>query len=95
MKSLEEKLVYQKVDYTLEVILRESIGNIKKTWDIFLMFKFQPLKFQICLIKLILSFAVEETQTGAISFSVSHSNNYGISFGAGIKKKIFLDLEIH
>jgi outer membrane protein insertion porin family len=30
---------------------------------------------------------VEETKTGAISFSVSHSNNYGISFGAGIKEK--------
>ena len=30
---------------------------------------------------------VDETKTGAISFSVSHSNNYGISFGAGIKEK--------
>ena len=31
--------------------------------------------------------AVTETQTGAVSFSVSHSNNYGISLGAGIKEK--------
>ena len=37
--------------------------------------------------KIDLNFKVEETQTGAISFSVSHSNNYGIAFGAGIKEK--------
>ena len=37
-------------------------------------------------IKLTLSFIVEETKTGAISFSVSHSNNYGVSFGAGIQE---------
>ena len=37
--------------------------------------------------KIDISFLVEETQTGAVSFSVSHSNNYGISFGAGIKEK--------
>lgn len=30
---------------------------------------------------------VEETKTGAVNFSVSHSNTYGISFGAGIKEK--------
>jgi len=30
---------------------------------------------------------VEETKTGAVNFSVSHSNSYGISFGAGIKEK--------
>ena len=30
---------------------------------------------------------VEETKTGAVNFSVSHSNAYGISFGAGIKEK--------
>jgi outer membrane protein insertion porin family len=34
-----------------------------------------------------IGFEVEETQTGAISFSMSHSNNYGISFGAGIEEK--------
>jgi outer membrane protein insertion porin family len=32
-------------------------------------------------------FSVEETKTGAISFSVSHSNNYGVSLGAGIQEK--------
>jgi len=37
--------------------------------------------------KIDLSFTVVETQTGAISFSVSHSNNYGISVGAGIQEK--------
>ena len=30
---------------------------------------------------------VEETKTGAVNFSVSHSNTYGISFGAGIEEK--------
>ena len=37
--------------------------------------------------KIDISFNVEETKTGAVSFSVSHSNNYGISFGAGIQEK--------
>jgi outer membrane protein insertion porin family len=37
--------------------------------------------------KIDLNFAVKETKTGSISFSVSHSNNYGISFGAGIQEK--------
>ena len=37
--------------------------------------------------KIDLSFIVEETQTGTLSFSVSHSNNYGISVGAGIQEK--------
>lgn len=37
--------------------------------------------------KLNLVFNVEETKTGSISSSISHSNNYGISIGAGIKEK--------
>jgi outer membrane protein insertion porin family len=37
--------------------------------------------------KIDISFIVEETQTGSVSFTVSHSNNYGISFGAGIQEK--------
>ncbi len=37
--------------------------------------------------KIDINFNVEETQTGSISFSMSHSNNYGISFGAGIQEK--------
>ena len=37
--------------------------------------------------KININFSVEETQTGAISFTMSHSNNYGISFGAGIEEK--------
>ena len=37
--------------------------------------------------KIDINFTVEETQTGSVSFSMSHSNNYGISFGAGISEK--------
>ena len=37
--------------------------------------------------KINISFAVVETQTGSVSFSMSHSNNYGVSFGAGIEEK--------
>ena len=37
--------------------------------------------------KIDIDFHVEETQTGAVSFSMSHSNNYGITFGAGVQEK--------
>ena len=37
--------------------------------------------------KINLNFTVDETKTGAISFSLSHSNNYGIAIGAGIQEK--------
>jgi len=37
--------------------------------------------------KININLMVEETQTGSVSFSMSHSNNYGISFGAGIQEK--------
>ena len=37
--------------------------------------------------KIDIYFDVEETQTGSLSFSMSHSNNYGISLGAGIEEK--------
>ena len=37
--------------------------------------------------KIDINFTVEETQTGAISFTMSHSNNYGMTFGAGIQEK--------
>jgi len=37
--------------------------------------------------KIDIDFSVVETQTGSVSFSMSHSNNYGISFGAGIEEK--------
>ena len=37
--------------------------------------------------KIDINFSVEETQTGTVSFSVSHSNNYGVSFGAGIEER--------
>ncbi|MDC1290650.1 outer membrane protein assembly factor BamA, partial [Candidatus Thioglobus sp.] len=37
--------------------------------------------------KIDINFNVEETQTGSVSFSMSHSNNYGVAFGAGIQEK--------
>ena len=37
--------------------------------------------------KINIIFSVKETQTGSVSFSVSHNNNYGVSFGAGIQEK--------
>ena len=37
--------------------------------------------------KIDINFLIEETQTGAVSFSMSHSNNYGVAFGAGIEEK--------
>jgi len=37
--------------------------------------------------KIDINFNVEETQTGSVSFSMSHSNNYGVSFGAGVQEK--------
>jgi len=37
--------------------------------------------------KIDINFNVEETQTGSLSFSMSHSNNYGVSFGAGVQEK--------
>ena len=37
--------------------------------------------------KINIEFSLEETQTGSVSFSVSHSNNYGIALGAGIQEK--------
>jgi len=37
--------------------------------------------------KIDITFTVEETQTGSVSLSMSHSNSYGISFGAGIQEK--------
>jgi outer membrane protein insertion porin family len=37
--------------------------------------------------KINITFTVEETQTGSVSFAVSHSNNFGVSIGAGIEEK--------
>ena len=37
--------------------------------------------------KINIGFKVQETQTGSVSFTMSHSTNYGISFGAGIQEK--------
>ena len=37
--------------------------------------------------KIDLNLAVEETKTGTLSFSLSHSNKYGFSIGAGIQER--------
>jgi outer membrane protein insertion porin family len=37
--------------------------------------------------KINVEFSLKETQTGSVSFSVSHSNNYGVALGTGIKEK--------
>ena len=37
--------------------------------------------------KINIGLTVEETQTGSVSLSMSHSNNYGVAFGAGIQEK--------
>ena len=37
--------------------------------------------------KLNLDFVLEETKTGSINFSISSSNNYGVTVGAGIQEK--------
>ena len=36
--------------------------------------------------KININLSVEETQTGSVSLSMSHSNNYGVAFGAGIQE---------
>ena len=40
--------------------------------------------------KINLNFVVQETKTGALSAGVSHSQNFGMSFNAGIREKNFL-----
>jgi outer membrane protein insertion porin family len=66
--------------------LRESILNLRRL-GYFSDVQFSTSKVEGMPDKIDLSFIVEETKTGAISFSLSHSNNYGISFGAGIQEK--------
>jgi outer membrane protein insertion porin family len=40
--------------------------------------------------KIDLNFVVQETMTGALSGGISHSNNFGVSFNAGIRERNFL-----
>ena len=66
--------------------LKKSIGNIRRL-GYFSDVQISTSEVANMPDKIDINFAVEETQTGAISFSVSHSNNYGVSFGAGIKER--------
>jgi outer membrane protein insertion porin family len=66
--------------------LRESIKKLRRL-GYFSDVKMTATEVENMPDKIDLNFTVEETQTGAISFSVSHSNNYGISLGAGIQEK--------
>ena len=67
-------------------LLRESIINLRRL-GYFSNVAMNANKVPGMNDKVDLILNVDETKTGAISFSVSHSNNYGISFGAGIKEK--------
>ncbi|MDP7554130.1 MAG: outer membrane protein assembly factor BamA [Candidatus Thioglobus sp.] len=66
--------------------LNESVINLRRL-GYFSDVEMEASKVEGMPDKIDLNFAVKETKTGAISFSVSHSNNYGISFGAGIQEK--------
>jgi len=66
--------------------LRDSILKLRRL-GYFSDVQFSTSKVEGIPDKIDLSFIVKETKTGAISFTASHSNNYGISFGAGIQEK--------
>ena len=66
--------------------LRESILNLRRL-GYFSDVQISTSEVKDMPDKINVNFSVSETQTGSVSFSVSHSNNYGISFGAGIKEK--------
>ncbi|MDC0195647.1 outer membrane protein assembly factor BamA, partial [Candidatus Thioglobus sp.] len=67
-------------------VLRDSLINLRRL-GYFSDVQISTSEVQGMPDKINISFIVKETQTGAVSFSVSHSNNFGISFGAGIKEK--------
>ncbi|MGE4575482.1 MAG: outer membrane protein assembly factor BamA [Candidatus Pseudothioglobus sp.] len=66
--------------------LRDSLLKLRRL-GYFSDVQFSTFKVEGMPDKIDLSFIVEETQTGALSFSLSHSNNYGMSVGAGIQEK--------
>ena len=66
--------------------LRESLNNLRRL-GYFSDVQISTSEVDNMPDKIDVAFSVEETQTGAVSFSMSHSNNYGISFGAGIEEK--------
>ncbi|MFL2508678.1 MAG: outer membrane protein assembly factor BamA [Candidatus Pseudothioglobus sp.] len=67
-------------------ILRESLNKLRRL-GYFSNVQISTSEVKGMPDKIDISFILEETQTGSVSFSVSHSNNYGISFGAGIEEK--------
>jgi outer membrane protein insertion porin family len=67
-------------------VLRDSLNNLRRL-GYFSDVQIATSEVKGMPDKIDISFSVEETQTGAVSFSMSHSNNYGISFGAGIEEK--------
>ena len=70
-------------------LLRESLLKLRRL-GYFSDVQISTSEVENMLDKIDITFQIEETQTGSVSFSMSHSNNYGISFGAGIiEKNIF------
>jgi outer membrane protein insertion porin family len=67
-------------------ILRDSLSKLRRL-GYFSNVQIATSEVQGAPDKIDVEFSVEETQTGSVSFSVSHSNNYGVSFGAGIQEK--------
>ena len=67
-------------------VLRNSLNNLRRL-GYFSDVQISTSEVEGVPDKIDIAFSVEETQTGSVSFSVSHSNNYGISFGAGIEEK--------
>ena len=67
-------------------ILKKSLINLRRL-GYFSDVQISTSKVEGMADKIDINFNVEETQTGSVSFSMSHSNNYGVSFGAGIQEK--------
>ncbi|MBE29589.1 outer membrane protein assembly factor BamA [bacterium] len=67
-------------------ILRDSLNKIRRL-GYFSNVSISTTEVEDTPDKININFNVEETQTGSVSFSMSHSNNYGVSFGAGIQEK--------
>jgi outer membrane protein insertion porin family len=67
-------------------ILNKSVNNLRRLGY------FSDVQMNVIEIpgvpdKLNLDFVLEETKTGSLSFSVSSSNNYGVTIGTGIQEK--------
>ena len=78
--SLSEGSLFSRSELNKSVIKLRSLGYFSDV-------QMEASKVEGMPDKIDLNFAVKETKTGTISFSVSHSNNYGISIGAGIQEK--------